>query len=169
MPSRPGLFAGIFLAALAFAAPAAGAYLESPGDSRRDRAAEWTVPLHGPFESGFGYRWGKLHAGIDIAVLGEDRVRAAFPGVVSQVGWLRSYSGYGLVVKVRHGDGVTTMYAHLARAHVRRGQAVEAGTLLGRAGCTGSCTGAHLHFEVHRRGKPVDPLPFLGDRVRSLD
>ncbi|MGH3029865.1 MAG: M23 family metallopeptidase [Gaiellaceae bacterium] len=169
MPPRPGLFAGIFLAALAFAAPAGAGYLESPGDSRREPAPEWTVPLRGQFESAFGYRWGKLHAGVDIAVLGDDRVRAAFPGVVSQVGWLRNYLGYGLVVKVRHGDGVSTMYAHLARALVRQGETVEARQLLGRAGCTGSCTGQHLHFEVHRRGKPVDPLRYVSDRVRSLD
>lgn len=169
MPPRPGLFAGFFLSALPFAAPAGAGYLESPADSRREPAPEWTVPLRGQFESDFGYRWGKLHAGVDIAVLGDDRVRAALPGVVSRVGWLQSYSGYGLVVKVRHGDGLTTMYAHLARALVRRGEAVEAGQLLAHAGCTGSCTGQHLHFEVHRRGKPVDPQRYLGDRVSSLD
>jgi murein DD-endopeptidase MepM/ murein hydrolase activator NlpD len=120
------------------------------------------VPLRGPFESPFGYRWGKLHSGIDFAVLGDDRVRAAFPGIVSAVGWLPSHSGYGLVVKIRHGDGLSSMYAHLARALVRRGQTVEAGRLIGRAGCSGSCTGQHLHFEVHERGKPVDPLRYLG-------
>lgn len=169
VPPRPGPFAGIFLAALVLAAPATAGYLESPGDSRREGPGEWTVPLRGPFESGFGYRWGKLHSGVDIAVLGDDRVRAARAGVVSAAGWLPNHWGYGLVVKVRHGESVTTMYAHLARARVRRGEAVEAGQLLGRAGCTGSCTGQHLHFEVHRRGKPVDPLPFLGDRVRALD
>jgi murein DD-endopeptidase MepM/ murein hydrolase activator NlpD len=169
VPLRPGLFAGIFLTTLVVSTPASAGYLESPADSRRERAAEWTVPLRGPFESPFGYRWGKLHAGIDVAVLGDDRVRAAAPGVVTAAAWLESHWGYGLVVRVRHGDGLTTMYAHLARALVRRGEAVEAGQLIGRAGCTGSCTGQHLHFEVHRRGKPVDPLRYLGDRVRSLD
>jgi murein DD-endopeptidase MepM/ murein hydrolase activator NlpD len=169
VPPRPGLFAGSFLTALAFAGPAGAGYLESPADSRREPAPEWTVPLRGQFESGFGYRWGKLHAGVDIAVLGDARVRAALSGVVSQVGWLPNYWGYGLMVKVRHGDGLTTMYAHLARALVRRGETVEAGQLLAHAGCTGSCTGQHLHFEVHRRGKPVDPQRYLGGRGSSLD
>ena len=164
MPPRPGLFAGIFLAALAFAAPAGAGYLESPADSSREPAREWTVPLRGQFESGFGYRWGKLHAGVDIAVLGNDRVRAALPGVVSQVGWLPNYWGYGLMVKVRHGDGLTTMYAHLARALVRRGETVEAGQLIAHAGCTGSCTGQHLHFEVRRAGRLINPLRVIGQR-----
>jgi murein DD-endopeptidase MepM/ murein hydrolase activator NlpD len=170
VPPRPGLCAGIFAAAaLALAAPASAGFLESPADSHRERQAEWMLPLRGPFESPFGYRWGKLHAGIDIAVLGEDRVRAAHPGLVSAVGWLPSYSGYGVVVKLRHPDGVTTMYAHLARALVREGDEVDAGRVIGLAGCTGSCTGQHLHFEVHERGRPVNPLRLLGKAARSLD
>jgi murein DD-endopeptidase MepM/ murein hydrolase activator NlpD len=172
VPPRPGLCAGIFTVAalaLALAAPAFAGYAESPSDSFRDRQAEWILPLRGPFESPFGYRWGKLHAGVDVAVLGEDRVRAAAPGVVGAAGWLPSHEGYGLVVKLRHGGGVTTMYAHLARALVRVGEEVDAGRVIGLAGCTGSCTGQHLHFEVHERGKPVNPLPFLGKAARSLD
>jgi murein DD-endopeptidase MepM/ murein hydrolase activator NlpD len=167
MRRRRGLLAGLFILAFVFAAPAVAAYPESPRDSRRERV-DWFVPLRGPLESGFGYRWGKLHAGLDIAVLGDDRVHAARPGLVTAADWLPHYSGYGLVVKVRHGGGMTTMYAHLARALVRPGDQVEAGQLIGRAGCTGSCTGQHLHFEVRLRGKPVDPLPFLRLAGRPL-
>ena len=172
MPRTLALFAGLFFfAALIGAAPVRAQYEESPADTYREREAEptWTVPLRGPFMSPFGYRWGDLHSGIDVAVLGEDRVRAAFPGVVTAAGWIPNYEGYGLVVKVRHEDGILTMYAHLASAAVRVGQEVAGGDLLGRAGCTGSCTGQHLHFEVHVRGKPVDPLRFLGDGGRTLD
>jgi murein DD-endopeptidase MepM/ murein hydrolase activator NlpD len=169
VPRLLALLAGIFvLAALGGAASARAQYEESLADSYRP-PPEWTLPLHGRFESPFGYRWGKLHAGVDISVLGDDRVVAAYPGVVSATGWLPHYSGYGLVVKLRHGGGVLTLYAHLARALVRPGQRVEAGRLIGRAGCTGSCTGQHLHFETHVHGRPVNPLRFLGDAVRPLD
>lgn len=144
-----------------WASPALAGYAEAPADSHRERVVAWMTPLDGLLESGFGYRWGRLHAGLDIAVLGDDRVRAALPGVVTAVGWLPNYSGYGLVVKARHDGGIETMYAHLARAVVRRGDDVQAGQLLGFAGCTGSCTGQHLHFEVRVRGELHDPLPLL--------
>jgi murein DD-endopeptidase MepM/ murein hydrolase activator NlpD len=123
-----------------------------------------TMPLDGPVHSRFGYRWGRLHAGIDIAVLRTDRVVAPADGLVTYAGWRATYSGYGLIVQVRHGGGIGTMYAHLSRAAVKAGQLVERGQLLGRAGCTGSCTGPHLHFEVRRRGKLVDPLRALVQR-----
>jgi murein DD-endopeptidase MepM/ murein hydrolase activator NlpD len=169
VPSPLALLAGIFvLAALGGATSARAQYEESPSDSYRP-PAEWTVPIQGRFESPFGYRWGRLHAGLDLSVLDDDRVRAAFPGVVTAAGWLPRYSGYGLVVKIRHVGGISTLYAHLARALVRPGETVEAGRLIGHAGCTGSCTGQHLHFETHVRGRPVNPLRFLGDAIRALD
>jgi murein DD-endopeptidase MepM/ murein hydrolase activator NlpD len=169
VPSTRARFAGFFVvAALVCTASATAAYEESPRDTFRP-SMEWTVPMSGRFESPFGYRWGRLHAGIDVSVLHEDRVRAALPGVVTAAGWLPRYSGYGLMVRIRHAGGLSTLYAHLAQATVKRGQEVEAAQLIGRAGCTGSCTGQHLHFEVHERGKPVDPLRFLGDGARSID
>jgi murein DD-endopeptidase MepM/ murein hydrolase activator NlpD len=85
---------------------------------------------------------------------------------VRRVGWLGGYSGYGLVVKIRHPRGIVTMYAHLARADVARGDRVERGQLIARAGCTGSCTGVHLHFQTWVNGKLTNPLRFLGNRVR---
>jgi murein DD-endopeptidase MepM/ murein hydrolase activator NlpD len=121
----------------------------------------FAVPLRGPLESGFGYRWGRLHAGLDIAVLGTDRVRAALGGVVTKVGYQAHYAGYGNVVVLRHGDGLSTLYAHLASYDVQVGDVVELGEPIGRAGCTGSCTGSHLHFELRIGGKPVNPLRFL--------
>ncbi len=133
---------------------------DSPADSQRE--PRWLLPMDGPLGSHFGPRWGGTHEGIDIEGWYETRVRAAQRGVVRYVGWLDDYSGYGLVVKVRHESGIVTMYAHLARAFVERGEAVTARQIIGRAGCTGSCTGTHLHFQAWRHGKLIDPLELLG-------
>ena len=150
------------LCALVAAAPASAAFPDYPGKPRvRVRVETFVVPLEGPLESGFGSRWGRMHSGLDIAVLHTDRVRAALSGVVTASGYLDGYSGYGNTVRIRHANGISTMYAHLASASVQPGDVVERGEVIARAGCTGSCTGAHLHFEVRVRGKLVDPLRFL--------
>jgi murein DD-endopeptidase MepM/ murein hydrolase activator NlpD len=122
-------------------------------------ALEW--PADGELTDGFGPRWGRLHSGIDIGILRRLRVVAAADGRVSAAGYLPGYTGYGLVVIVDHRNGNETLYAHLSRVDVRQGEWVRSGTPLGLAGCTGSCTGTHLHFELRRRGRAVDPLPFL--------
>ncbi|MEX2210389.1 MAG: M23 family metallopeptidase [Gaiellaceae bacterium] len=118
-------------------------------------------PAQGRINDGFGPRWGRMHLGIDIGVLRRPQVVAAATGRVESVGYIGGYEGYGLVVMLDHRDGHETLYAHLSRADVREGEWVAAGTPLGLAGCTGSCTGTHLHFELRQRGTPVDPLPFL--------
>ena len=169
MPIRAalaGLACGFLLAppASATLAEADGAALARP--SRTAANDTFAVPLRGPLHSRFGYRWGRLHAGVDIAVLGSDRVRAARPGVVTANGYPPHYSGYGHTVTIRHGKGLTTLYAHLSSASVRVGERVDRGEAIAQAGCTGSCTGPHLHFEVRFRGKPVDPLRYLKGRVR---
>jgi murein DD-endopeptidase MepM/ murein hydrolase activator NlpD len=158
--------AGLIVAAVL--APTAGARLTEPlpQPAPAPEKERFAVPLNGNLGSPFGYRWGRLHEGIDIEGWAHTRVRAALSGVVTRVGWLGGYSGYGLVVKVRHAGRIVTMYAHLARAYVKEGASVERGQLIARAGCTGSCTGVHLHFQVWVNGKLTDPLRFLGDRVR---
>jgi len=156
------LLMGLFSCAIASSASAA-VFEEWPADPHRE--ARWFVPMDGPLGSPFGPRWGGVHDGIDIEGWAETRVRAAQRGVVTHVGWLDHYSGYGLVVKVRHEGGVVTMYAHLARAFVKRGEIVTARQIIGRAGCTGSCTGTHLHFQAWRSGKLIDPLDLLGRRA----
>jgi murein DD-endopeptidase MepM/ murein hydrolase activator NlpD len=160
------------LCAAAFLASPASAQVAESGDAglrlaaeARTRASAFVLPLEGPLESGFGYRWGRLHAGLDIAVLRSDRVRAAFGGVVTKVGYQPHYAGYGNVVVVRHGAGLSTLYAHLADYRVRVGQFLVRGEPIGRAGCTGSCSGAHLHFEVRVRGRPVNPARYLADSL----
>jgi murein DD-endopeptidase MepM/ murein hydrolase activator NlpD len=134
----------------------------------REASGPFALPLRGRLESGFGYRWGRLHAGIDISVLDTDRVGAALAGTVAKVGYQDRYAGYGNIVLLRHGDGFATLYAHLARVDVKVGERVDRRELLGRAGCTGSCTGQHLHFEVRILGKPVDPMPYLKYVAGSL-
>jgi murein DD-endopeptidase MepM/ murein hydrolase activator NlpD len=116
--------------------------------------AGWQVslqwPADGTITSPFGrdgYRW---HPGLDIGILRSLDVRAAAEGVVTLAGYLPGYDGYGAIVAVQHQGG-------LSRPLVRPGQQVRTGQLLGIAGCTGWCTGTHLHFELRYEGLPVDP------------
>jgi murein DD-endopeptidase MepM/ murein hydrolase activator NlpD len=120
-------------------------------------------PAAGTVTDGFGPRWGRMHTGIDIGILRSLDIVAAAPGSVVETGWLTGYDGYGNVVLVDVGDGYRTQYAHLSKVEVERGQDVVRGERLGLAGCTGSCTGTHLHFELHENGRPIDPKPFLPD------
>jgi murein DD-endopeptidase MepM/ murein hydrolase activator NlpD len=142
------------LAALAFAAPAA-AHTDSP----HQLALAW--PAQGTVTSPFGWDGNRPHSGIDIGILRSLDVRAAAPGRVTAVGYQSGYEGYGNLVLVDVGRPFETLYAHLARATVRLGQVVAAGERLGIAGCTGSCTGTHLHFELRRSGLPLDPRTLL--------
>jgi len=100
------------------------------------------------------------HPGIDIGILRSLDVRAAQPGLVIGVGQPRGFEGYGNIVEVRDGRGFTSLYAHLAGWRVRVGDQVWPGEQIGTAGCTGWCTGTHLHFEMRLRGRPVNPLLF---------
>ena len=118
-------------------------------------------PARGTITDDFGPRWGRMHLGLDIGILRSLDLRAAAAGTVQSAGWLTGYSGYGQVVLVDVGGGYRTMYAHLSRIDVRPGDTLDAGDHVGIAGCTGSCTGTHLHFELHERGTPVDPMPFF--------
>lgn len=120
-------------------------------------------PAQGTLTDGYGPRWGRMHLGLDIGILKTLRLEAAASGTVVKAGWLNGYSGYGQVVVVDVGGGYETMYAHLSRIDVKPGDVVVAGDRVGLAGCTGSCTGTHLHFELHDRGRPVDPLPFIAE------
>jgi murein DD-endopeptidase MepM/ murein hydrolase activator NlpD len=104
--------------------------------------------------------FGAGHPGIDIGILRSLTVRAAQPGTVVAVGQPLGFEGYGNVVEVADGRGFTSLYAHLAGWRVRVGQQVWPGQRIGTAGCTGWCTGTHLHFEMRRFGLPVNPLDF---------
>jgi len=101
---------------------------------------------------------GHFHSGIDMAAPAGTPVHAAGGGSVT-VSW--NPGGYGLYVVVEHGGGVATLYGHLESVSVVGGAAASAGAEIGRVGSTGLSTGPHLHFEVRRDGRPVDPLSLL--------
>jgi murein DD-endopeptidase MepM/ murein hydrolase activator NlpD len=115
-------------------------------------------PVSGPVVSGFGMRWGRMHTGLDIAVGYGTPIHAAATGRVIYAGWM---DGYGNLVFVDHGGGISTGYAHQSSIAVSNGQTVSQGQLIGYVGCTGHCFGPHLHFEVRVNGSPVDPLGYL--------
>ena len=115
-------------------------------------------PLNGPLTSYFGPRWGRMHTGVDIDGYTGQPIVAAKGGRVIMAS---PYSGYGNAVIIDHGGGVATLYAHMSSFAVSSGQNVTQGQIVGSVGCTGSCTGDHLHFEVRVNGSPVDPMDYL--------
>jgi murein DD-endopeptidase MepM/ murein hydrolase activator NlpD len=120
----------------------------------------WVLPIvHYVKTSGFGYRWGALHAGEDFAAPIGTPVRSISGGVVVFAG---PQSGYGNKIEIRLWDGTVTWYAHLSKIDVTLGERVDPAQEIGAVGSTGFSTGPHLHFEVHPNGNgPVDPLPWL--------
>lgn len=148
-------FAAVLTAALALAAPAVGMT-----DGGRGIGLVW--PAEGTVTRGYGYDGGDWHPGIDIGTLRSLDVRAAGPGVVTATGYVSpTYDGYGQVVVVDMGYGIEALYAHLSSVGVHAGQTVTPGEKLGIAGCTGYCTGTHLHFELRDIGTAFDPAPLL--------
>jgi murein DD-endopeptidase MepM/ murein hydrolase activator NlpD len=147
--SRNLLIAAV-CAALAFPATAA-----AQTDAGWQLSLQW--PAAGTITSPFGRDGSRWHPGLDIGILQSLDVHAAADGVVSLAGEMAGYDGYGSIVAVEHRDGYMTLYAHLSRPLVRPGQLVRTGQLIGIAGCTGWCTGTHLHFEVRHGGLPIDP------------
>jgi murein DD-endopeptidase MepM/ murein hydrolase activator NlpD len=115
-------------------------------------------PVSGPVTSPFGYRWGRLHAGIDIGVGYGTPIHAAASGTVVLAGWT---GGYGNYTCIDHGGGLATCYGHQSSYAVSAGTHVSQGQVIGYVGSTGHSFGAHLHFEVRINGTPVDPLGYL--------
>lgn len=115
-------------------------------------------PVSGPVTSSFGVRWGRMHEGIDIAVGQGTPVRAAAAGTVIYAGWME---GYGNLVAIDHGNGLSTAYGHNSSLASSVGQSVSAGQVIAYSGSTGHSTGPHVHFEVRVNGAPVDPLGYL--------
>jgi murein DD-endopeptidase MepM/ murein hydrolase activator NlpD len=136
------------------AAQSASSY--SPPASRSASGFIW--PVRGPVTSPFGTRWGRMHTGIDIGVPYGTPIHAAASGQVIYAGWM---DGYGNLVFIDHGRGISTGYAHQSSIAVSNGQTVSQGQVIGYVGCTGHCFGPHLHFEVRVNGTPVDPLGYL--------
>ncbi|MCP4431712.1 MAG: peptidoglycan DD-metalloendopeptidase family protein [Gammaproteobacteria bacterium] len=108
--------------------------------------------------SEFGYRYGSLHAGIDLRAARGTDIHAAAAGRVVFSG---TQDGYGHLVILDHGTGLQTVYAHNDRNHVAEGQLVKQGQVIGSVGRTGNASGYHVHFEFRRRGKAVNPADYL--------
>jgi murein DD-endopeptidase MepM/ murein hydrolase activator NlpD len=115
-------------------------------------------PLSGPVTSGFGYRWGRMHQGIDIGVPIGTPIHAAKAGTVIFAGTM---SGYGYVVIIDHGGSFSTLYAHQSRLASSQGEQVAQGQVIGYSGNTGHSTGPHLHFETRINGTAQDPRRYL--------
>ena len=114
-------------------------------------------PVNGPVVSPFGMRWGRLHAGIDIAVPAGTPIRAVKAGVIALAA---PYGGYGNYTCINHGGGLSSCYAHQSSYAITSGS-VGQGDVIGYVGCTGHCFGDHLHFEIRVNGAPVDPMGYL--------
>jgi murein DD-endopeptidase MepM/ murein hydrolase activator NlpD len=129
-----------------------------PAPTGSASASGFVWPVHGVITSGFGWRWGRMHEGVDLAVPNGTPVVAAKAGVVIVAGWM---GGYGNLVVVDHGGSISTAYGHNTSVTVGIGQRVEQGQLIAYSGSTGHSTGPHVHFEVRINGGAVDPMGYL--------
>ena len=124
----------------------------------------FVVPAEGRITSAFGlrrdpfHRRRRFHAGIDIANRKMTKVKAAANGVITYAAWR---GGHGRTIIIDHGNGYETKYSHLRKFTVRKGDKVRAGDIIAGMGSTGRSTGTHLHFEIRKDNKPVDPLSYL--------
>jgi murein DD-endopeptidase MepM/ murein hydrolase activator NlpD len=119
------------------------------------------MPVAGRVSSGFGRRfhpilgYARMHDGVDLAAAAGTPIVAAADGRITSAGW---HGGYGRAVSIAHGEGVQTTYGHMSRIAAYPGEQVHRGQVIGYVGSTGLSTGPHLHFEVTRKGRPVNPL-----------
>ena len=131
---------------------------ESGAGPIRQGEGDMIWPINGQFSSPFGMRWGRLHAGIDLAAPTGRPIRVAAGGRVILAA---PTGGYGNYTCVAHQASISTCYAHQSRYGARVGDNVSQGDVIGYVGNTGHSFGAHLHFEVRIGGKPVDPMDYL--------
>jgi murein DD-endopeptidase MepM/ murein hydrolase activator NlpD len=144
------------------AAQLAGVELPPPVSDGAPSGFAW--PVSGPITSPFGMRnnpFGRgfeMHTGIDIGAPMGSTVTASAPGRIIYAGW---EGGYGNTIIIDHGGATSTLYAHLSQIFISQGQDVQRGQAIGAVGCTGNCTGPHLHFEIRLNGVPTDPTARL--------
>jgi murein DD-endopeptidase MepM/ murein hydrolase activator NlpD len=148
------------LAALQASRDDARARLSKAAALKAAQEHRWVLPLkHYVLTSPFGMRWGKLHAGEDMAAPIGTPIHAISSGVIVFAG---VEEGYGNKIEIRHWDGTCSWYGHLSKIEVKVGQKVTPGEQIGLVGETGDATGPHLHLEIHPHGGgPVDPMPWL--------
>jgi murein DD-endopeptidase MepM/ murein hydrolase activator NlpD len=144
-------------ASAAIAAQLAGSGASSGGGGEAPSSSGFIWPVSGPVTSGFGWRWGRMHEGIDIGAACGTPIRAAASGTIVYAGWM---DGYGNIIIIDHGGGMGTAYGHQSAIYVGGGS-VSQGQTIGAVGSTGHSTGCHLHFEVRVNGTPVNPLSYL--------
>ncbi|MGY1651206.1 M23 family metallopeptidase [Geodermatophilus sp. SYSU D01119] len=153
----------------AAAAAAAARNTSSSGTAGAVGGSGYVKPTSGRTSSCYGWRWGALHGGVDIAAPIGTPIYAATSGTVARTG---PATGFGLAVYIRGDDGAVTVYGHLNAEYVRPGERVSAGELIAEVGNRGQSTGPHLHFEVHPSGAmhsgQVDPVPWLRARGVSI-
>jgi len=158
-PRAIGLSAELLRGRATLPAPRTAAPRASRSRVRTTPAGLWVRPARGPITSPFGYRWGKLHKGLDFGAPYGSPIYAASAGVVIYAG---PEGGYGRLVLVRHAGGIVTAYGHMSAYHCHVGQRVNAGDVIAYVGSEGHSTGPHLHFEVRPGGgAAIDPRPFL--------
>lgn len=122
-------------------------------------SGHFKYPVHGAsLTSGFGYRWGRMHQGIDLACRTGTPIYAADGGKVILAGW---HYGYGLCVIIDHQNGYQTLYGHCSKLYVHSGSKVYKGYHIANVGNTGASYGSHCHFEIHVHGRPVNPMKYL--------
>lgn len=125
----------------------------------RNSSVSFTEPLSDTYvTSAFGPRWRSVHQGVDLKANLRDKIVAAESGVVVVAGTGR---GYGKMVRIKHGDGYETVYAHMSKVSVKEGDTVKKGQEVGRAGNTGTSTGVHLHFEIIKDGTHINPESYI--------
>ena len=146
---------------VAIAKRKAAAKAAAAAKAKRIAAAHrWVSPVKHPnLTSSFGYRWGRLHAGLDFGAVVGTSLHAMSSGTVTKAGW---GGGYGMKVEITYWDGTVSYFAHMSQINVAEGQKVAPGEFVGKTGNTGRSTGPHLHLEIHPKGgDPVDPKPWL--------
>lgn len=136
-------------------------FYDCSGTGKSSGSLMWPVPTVRGISSGYGYRGGYMHSGIDISSAGAygQTIVAADGGVVTSVNY-QGY-GYGYHLEVSHGNGISTLYAHCSSIYVRPGQTLSKGQPIAAIGSTGDSTGPHLHFEVRVGGNRVNPLNYV--------
>lgn len=115
---------------------------------------DFHAPITGKVNSVYGFRHGRFHYGIDIKLNYGDTLRSSFDGVCRVSRYSKSY---GHVIVIRHNNGFETLYAHMTKRGIQSGDYVNAGDYIGKGGCTGRCSGAHLHYEIRYLGEAIDP------------
>lgn len=138
-------------------ASSGGVPAEIPAGPIQGGSSGFIWPVNGSITSPFGPRWGRLHAGLDIAAPNGTPIRAAKAGSIAMA---QVYGGYGNYTCLNHGGGLSTCYAHQSAFEVTSGS-VDQGDVIGYVGNTGASMGDHLHFEVRVNGQPVDPMGYL--------